>query len=599
VALAIGIVLVILGYLVGSIPFGLLIARWFKGVDIRTVGSGNIGATNVGRVLGFRFFLLVFALDLLKGLLPTLAFPAAFTRMTGAREPSLAVFVALAAILGHNFPIYLRLRGGKGVATSFGALLALDPVAMLATGISFVVFLLVTRMVSMSSLMGGIIFVLVHFYRTETPWGRPQWAMSVVTIGLFVLLVIRHRANLARIAAGTEPKVMFRKKRNSAPSGRIAVVIVIAVALAGCAAGLAAVWAARTPQLNIGPVCLEPAARLATGHQRAERVVFADGSRLLALTCPRYNCVVLARVSGRALEPAGEIALEGRPVALWPTSDGLHILQRPIADAHHLEAGWLEAFDFRGQRIGSRLRVGFDPDDLAILHGERWALVLTSGRAEGESNRPAAALFVVDLSPETAAEATIRARLTFDQPADDPERVALAPGEKRAAVSLRGSNEVAWLDLSDLDHPRIMARTKSPDPGPMAFMPDGSLIVASTEAAALSRIDSETAAPVPLPVSAMCGDVAIPQFAQSIVICSLPRKSAIELIDARSARSFGRLPIRGLANLAETRPLGLAIDLASRRIAIANRQGGSVHLVVAHGGLGRQSTATTDSAVRR
>src|SRR5206468_457317 len=102
-------------YLLGSIPFGLLIARWFGKVDIRTVGSGNIGATNVGRVLGFKFFVVVFLLDFLKGFLPTFYWPGLARQATGLRLPDLPVLVAVAAILGHNYPVFLRFRGGKGV----------------------------------------------------------------------------------------------------------------------------------------------------------------------------------------------------------------------------------------------------------------------------------------------------------------------------------------------------------------------------------------------------------------------------------------------------------------------------------------------------
>src|SRR4051794_1215241 len=95
----------IVAYLLGSIPFGFLIARWFGKVDIRTVGSGNIGATNVGRVLGFRFFVVVFLLDFLKGFLPTYSFPILANRATSLNLPDLPVLMAVASILGHNFPI--------------------------------------------------------------------------------------------------------------------------------------------------------------------------------------------------------------------------------------------------------------------------------------------------------------------------------------------------------------------------------------------------------------------------------------------------------------------------------------------------------------
>lgn len=113
-SLALNLAAVAVAYLIGSIPFGYLTARWVRGIDIRTVGSGNIGATNVGRVLGFHFFVLVFLLDLLKGLLPTFWFPDVVRSLGGSGLPELRVLVALATILGHNFPAYLKLRGRPG-----------------------------------------------------------------------------------------------------------------------------------------------------------------------------------------------------------------------------------------------------------------------------------------------------------------------------------------------------------------------------------------------------------------------------------------------------------------------------------------------------
>ncbi len=207
------LVAMLASYLLGSIPFGLLIARWFGKVDIRTVGSGNIGATNVGRVLGFKFFVVVFLLDFLKGFLPTLYLPVLVSRTTGLNLPDLPVGVAVAAILGHNFPVFLRFKGGKGVATSLGSVFALDAVASVFSATGFVAFLLLTRYVSMSSILGGLVWLLVHFTRVEHPWARDQIAMSIASIGLMGLLIVRHRKNLARIGAGTEPKVNLRKRK--------------------------------------------------------------------------------------------------------------------------------------------------------------------------------------------------------------------------------------------------------------------------------------------------------------------------------------------------------------------------------------------------
>ncbi len=156
---------VLASYLIGSIPSGYLIARAVKGIDIRTVGSGNLGATNVGRVLGRRFFWIVLALDLLKGLLPTLGLPALVERLTGASSVDLPVLVGLAAILGHTFPVYLKFRGGKGVATSLGVVLALDPVSCAAAVLVFGAVLWIWGYVSLASLLGGVGFTAAHFIR--------------------------------------------------------------------------------------------------------------------------------------------------------------------------------------------------------------------------------------------------------------------------------------------------------------------------------------------------------------------------------------------------------------------------------------------------
>jgi glycerol-3-phosphate acyltransferase PlsY len=447
---------------------------------------------------------------------------------------------------------------------------------MLSAGISFVVFLLITRYVSLSSLLAGLVFATVHFRQFPDFWGGDHIAMSLATIGLLVLLLVRHRKNLARIHAGTEPKVSFRKKTATSSSGRVALRVVLVLAGLGILGGLA-ICVARRPSLDCGSYTLRAATRMRTGLQRAERLAFADGERLLAVTCPRYNRVVLTRIVEETLTPWKEIALEGRPVALWPTSDRLYVLERPIADAHHVEAGWCEAFDFAGKPVGSRIRVGFDPDDLIVTADGRWGLVLTSGNAEGESQRPDPALIVIDLAA-SRDEPKVRARLVFDRKGDDPVRLALAPDERRAAVSLIGSDTIAWIDLSDRERPRIIGRSDLAMPGALTFNAHGHLIAASS-APGLWLLTGAGIAPKPLPMDGAGGDVIALDILQGHVACTVPQDSSLEVLDPDASRRLGRLPIRGTANLGTTRPIGLAFAPRRGLLAVANRQGGSVHLL--------------------
>ncbi len=553
-SLALNVAAVAVAYLIGSIPFGFLTARLARGIDIRTVGSGNIGATNVGRVLGFRFFLLVFGLDLLKGLLPTLGFPDAVRALGGRGLPELRVLVALATILGHNFPAYLKLRGGKGVATSLGALLALDPVASGATLAAFVIFLIITRYVSLSSLLGGLVFVVVHFARTDRPWDRDGRAMSLATLALLLLLVVRHRTNIARIWAGAEPKVGMGRKGSTPPSGRIATGLLVAIVVAPLALGLV-IQAVRRPALTVGPYRLVETTRVATGLQRAERVAFADGGRLLAVTCPRYNRVVLFGVAGKdGLRPVREISLEGRPVAVWPSPDRLYVLQRPAGDALHMEGGWWETFDFEGRRIGSKVRVGHYPDDLAVTADGRHALVLTSGHGEGDSHRPGPSLEVMSLGAGSEP-ARVVAGLGFDVPGDNPSRLVLDANGEQGAVTFEGTNRVAWVDLRVRDQPRLTSRSVLPE-GPPRLMdsPAGPWVVPTPDRDAL--------------VAGGEGD------SPRLVVQASPQGSGLEIISGRTHH----FPLRGRMNLSAQRPTGLAFDRDRGLLAVANRSGG-VHLI--------------------
>ncbi len=191
------LVLFILGYILGSVLFGEIIAK-LKGVDIRSVGSGNVGATNVGRALGKKYALLVFLLDLLKGFIPA---------SLGASILGISSFsfflVALSPILGHMFSAFASFKGGKGVATAFGVLLAVSPgVAFLSLVVWFIT-LYKWRYVALSSMVASVsafIFLLIG--------GFPFWTVSMALISS-LLIIYKHRPNIDRMLKGEEPKVKF------------------------------------------------------------------------------------------------------------------------------------------------------------------------------------------------------------------------------------------------------------------------------------------------------------------------------------------------------------------------------------------------------
>jgi glycerol-3-phosphate acyltransferase PlsY len=443
---------VILAYLIGSIPVAYLVVYAVRRVDIRTVGSGNVGATNAGRVLGRPYFWVVFVPDLLKGFLPTWGFPRLVAWISGTPVPSLGVFVAVAAIVGHNFPVYLGFKGGKGVAASLGAVFALDPVAGAAAALAFVVFLLAMRMVSMASLLGAVVFVFAHFIQVKDPFRHDHAAMSIATVLLLVLLVVRHRANLARIAKGTEPKISFVRKK-SPPSGSARLSLCVGLLAASALAGWV-VTSAQPAESQCGPLRLRLIDRAQTGHQRSEDVRFFDQGRRLAVSCPRYDRVVLYDTSSRSLRKVRDLHLDGKPVSIRATTSRLYVLQRPSHDARHLVPGFWRVYDFNGEPIGPRFNVGYDPDDLLLLEGGQVALVLTSGHAEGETNRPDPALKAYDLS--NPASPRLVSTVVFRQKGDNPERLVLSKNATHAAVVLTGSDRIVSLHLADPRHPRVV-----------------------------------------------------------------------------------------------------------------------------------------------
>jgi glycerol-3-phosphate acyltransferase PlsY len=208
-------------YLLGSVPFGLLIAA-AHGIDLRKIGSGNIGATNLARALGRRWAYLCFLLDLAKGLLPTAAAGFWLGDVSGAAGLWAWLAVGCAAVVGHIFPVYLRFKGGKGVATSFGVALGLWPYYTISAGvvlIVWIIFLLIWRYVSLASLAGAIAFpvVLISAIALVPGWKVTQlWPLLIVSICIPILVFVRHRENIVRLLTGTESKVFQKTKAQTA-----------------------------------------------------------------------------------------------------------------------------------------------------------------------------------------------------------------------------------------------------------------------------------------------------------------------------------------------------------------------------------------------
>jgi acyl phosphate:glycerol-3-phosphate acyltransferase len=205
--------LVPLAYLLGSIPFGVIVART-RGIDPRQAGSGNIGATNVGRLLGKKFFAIVFVLDLLKGLLPMLAAALILQEMPETRGIYLLwLAVGFAAIAGHMFSLFLGFKGGKGVATSTGVLLGLWPYYTIPGLIAVIVWIVVFgvwRYVSLASILGALAFPAAYVcLGIARHWDMPgsQLPLLIFAIVMAGLIVYKHRSNITRLRAGKELRI--------------------------------------------------------------------------------------------------------------------------------------------------------------------------------------------------------------------------------------------------------------------------------------------------------------------------------------------------------------------------------------------------------
>ncbi len=193
-------------YLLGSIPFGLLMGKLFGGADVRTAGSGNIGATNVARVAGPLAGILTLLLDAGKG-----AFAVVLAARLSDQRVTWMMIAGLCALVGHCFPIWLGFHGGKGVATAAGVFLVLCPPAFLGSAILFVLVVVYWRYVSLGSMSAAAAMpLLIYFF--WAPHHAPPYAVTFSSLAAALLFVYKHDANIQRLVQGDEPKFSFRKK---------------------------------------------------------------------------------------------------------------------------------------------------------------------------------------------------------------------------------------------------------------------------------------------------------------------------------------------------------------------------------------------------
>lgn len=196
------ILLIIAAYFIGSIPFAYIIVKLVKKIDIRTVGSGNAGATNAARVLGKWGFISVFLLDALKGFLPV------FISLHYYGQTMITLIVAAVVVLGHTYTVFLGFKGGKGVATGAGVFLALAPAEIGIGLVVFVIVFLATKMVSAGSILASITLLIAVCLMSN--W----FALKVLTAVIVFFVIFKHRSNIVRIIKGEENKFTRKKKED-------------------------------------------------------------------------------------------------------------------------------------------------------------------------------------------------------------------------------------------------------------------------------------------------------------------------------------------------------------------------------------------------
>ncbi len=220
---------VFLSYLVGSFPTSILVSRWIRGIDIREHGSGNAGGTNVFRVVGWKYGLLVIFVDILKGYIATIIIPQLmvgdlpFNNRTPFEDITVVRIIAgCSGILGHIWTAFANFRGGKGIATAGGVLLGLATIEVLVAVGVFAIVLTISRYVSLGSISAAVSLPLAMLARHNIFHAELQGYNTLIffTVGIALLLLFTHRTNIKRLLAGTEQRVIASIKQRTAAHGR-------------------------------------------------------------------------------------------------------------------------------------------------------------------------------------------------------------------------------------------------------------------------------------------------------------------------------------------------------------------------------------------
>jgi len=203
------LIIVLASSLLGSIPFGLILAKLFAGKDVREAGSGNIGATNVARVVGPAAGILTLILDTLKGY-AAVWLAGRFTD----HSAKWMVVAAMAVLAGHCFPVWLKFKGGKGVATALGVFLALCPTAALSALLLFILVVVYSRYVSLGSVSAAAAMPLLIYF-LWAPKYAPPLIVDLGTLAIAALVIFKHDGNLQRLIEGVEPRVSFGNTKDA------------------------------------------------------------------------------------------------------------------------------------------------------------------------------------------------------------------------------------------------------------------------------------------------------------------------------------------------------------------------------------------------